>query len=750
VGIRRRLAPMLNNDVDRIKLMNSLLLSMPGSPIIYYGDEIGMGDNIYIGDRYGVRTPMQWSIDRNAGFSRADPQRLYLPVIMDPIYGYQAVNVEAQSRDPSSLLNWTRRILAVRSQYQCFGRGTLEFVRPKNRKVLAYVRTYGRQIVLCVANLSETAQAVELDLAAYRGRVPVELLGRNAFPPIGELPYFLTLAGHGFFWLLLSDSEPAPAWHVERSPAAELPVLVLSGGLNTLVPGAAANAERSVARRTLHQFQQEVLPEFLQQCGWFSHQLCRRPRVTVERAMLWPWHENTALLTFLVVDCEGGARQRYCLPLLPVWEDQASHALRTSEWTLAKIREHARVGVLVDAFADPAFCVALAECFEQQAQLPIGAGTLQFQHGVAFAHVARSELEPVQLLRADLRTTHVILGERWLLRVFRRAEPGVNPALEMTEFLTSHGYRNVAAVLGSAAWSEDAAEPIMLFGLFEHVGHQGDAWTYAANHLERHLNALPTDGQLDLTAPHSLFNAQMRTLGRRLARFHAVLAIDDTLPAFAPEPVSDAAVEAWRQQLLQRAASVQDAVHCALPILLPQIQSLAQRWLAVQPALQARLAQLRPSPAWTVSTRYHGNLQLNEVLLKADDFLLTGFEGGAGYTLDECRRKHSVLRDVASLLRSLDLVGGMALDHANKSRPEFAQRALAAVAAWREQAVAALLQGYDTESIDPLLQPQFGAERRWLLQFFILERALHELQERLEAGRSDVAPSLAALLELCG
>ncbi|HWH85042.1 MAG TPA: maltose alpha-D-glucosyltransferase, partial [Burkholderiaceae bacterium] len=215
LGIRRRLAPLLENDTDRIKLMNSLLLSMRGSPIVYYGDEIGMGDNVFVGDRNGVRTPMQWSPDRNAGFSRADPQRLYLPPIMDAMYGYEALNVEAQSRDQSSLLNWTKRMLAVRQTSHAFGRGQRRFLSPGNRKVLAYLREHGDDSILCVCNLSRSAQPVELDLARFKGRVPVELLGRTAFPPIGELPYLLTLPSYGFYWFRLTvDAEP-PRWHEE-------------------------------------------------------------------------------------------------------------------------------------------------------------------------------------------------------------------------------------------------------------------------------------------------------------------------------------------------------------------------------------------------------------------------------------------------------------------------------------------------------------------------------------------------------
>ena len=234
LGIRRRLAPLMENDLDRIKLMNSLLLSMPGSPILYYGDEIGMGDNFFIGDRNGVRTPMQWSPDRNAGFSRADPQRLYLPPIMDAVYGYQSTNVEAQSRDPSSLLSWTKRMLAVRKTSQAFGRGSRRFLRPGNRKILAYLREFGDDTILCVANLSRSAQPVELNLAPFKGRVPVEMLGRTAFPPIGDLPYLLTISAYGFYWFRLATDAAVPSWHEQIVSVDERPVLVLFDGWTSL------------------------------------------------------------------------------------------------------------------------------------------------------------------------------------------------------------------------------------------------------------------------------------------------------------------------------------------------------------------------------------------------------------------------------------------------------------------------------------------------------------------------------------
>src|SRR5919112_1256154 len=270
LGIRRRLAPLMENDIDTIKLMNSLLLSMPGSPILYYGDEIGMGDNIFLGDRNGVRTPMQWSPDRNAGFSRADPQRLYLPPIMDPVYGYEAVNVEAQAREPGSLLNWMRRMLAVRKTSRAFGRGKLTFLRPGNRKILAYLRELGDEAILCVANVGRSAQPVELDLSRFKGRVPLELLGRTPFPPIGDLPYMLTLPAHGFYWFRLTTDAPVPSWHEERIAPEDLPILILFDGWTSFFRDRVVPWRIAMADKTRTQLEEQVLPRYLRSQRWYA------------------------------------------------------------------------------------------------------------------------------------------------------------------------------------------------------------------------------------------------------------------------------------------------------------------------------------------------------------------------------------------------------------------------------------------------------------------------------------------------
>ncbi len=305
LGIRRRLAPLMQNDRRKIELMNALLLSMPGTPIIYYGDEVGMGDNIYLGDRDGVRTPMQWTPDRNGGFSRADPATLCLPPIMDAVYGYQAVSVEAHSRNLSSLLNWMRRLIGVRQSLSVFGRGSLTFLYPSNRTVIAYVRQHEDVTVLCIMNLSRSAQAVELDLAAFVGRVPVELLGHTAFPVVGVAPYLVTLQGYGFFWFNLTQPPDGGAAVVPIVP--ELVTLVAIGGLASLVEG-----------RNRRIFESDVFPPYLRTRRWFAQKNDDHLRTTLAAAMCFKLGERERCWT--IVEARTKGTVKYSLPLIDEWQ----------------------------------------------------------------------------------------------------------------------------------------------------------------------------------------------------------------------------------------------------------------------------------------------------------------------------------------------------------------------------------------------------------------------------------------------
>jgi maltose alpha-D-glucosyltransferase/alpha-amylase len=744
VGIRRRLAPLLDNDIDRIKLMNSLLLSMPGSPIIYYGDEIGMGDNIYIGDRNGVRTPMQWSIDRNAGFSRADPQQLYLPVIMDPIYGYQAVNVEAQSRDPSSLLNWTRRILAVRRQHHCFGRGELEFVRPQNRKVIAYVRTCEDEIVLCVANLAQTAQAVELDLSKYKGRVPVEMLGRNAFPPVGELPYFLTLPAHGFFWLLLSEDAEPPAWHIERTPATELPVLVLTNGLATLLPD--DGASQIVARRTLQHLEQEVLPEFLRPRSWITRHMGALQSARLGRRSLWRREQKSYLLCYIEARSESGEELDYFLPFTLVWEDSDDGALRTAEWTLAKVREHARVGLLIDAFADPAFCIALTRCASNEESIPFAGGELQFQRTDAFPELPDLQPHDLEYITPEPTNTSVILNDVLFLKAYRLLTRGPHPDIEMTDFLTRAGFKQIAAL--AAAITHVAAQPTVIAAFFARVGHQGDVLNYALNHLERFAVGVYSQAGPG-ESPHELFAAQMHTMGRRVGEMHALLAAPTSDANFAAEPIESTDLERWRRTAQHLATSVLAALERDFLSLPEQARACAHRLDVGREKLLARIGELCEGPVAHLKTRIHTNLHIGKALLSADDVVITGFEGDLSLSVDERRAKHSPLYDVACVLRSFDYARAVALEHASLAGSDMRERLEPALGGWQRTSREAFLQGYRT-GVAGSRQVFEEAEMNRLLTLFEITRALRELRAELAGRPAWITVPGTALLNLIG
>ncbi len=745
VGIRRRLATLLSNDVDRIKLMNALLLSMPGSPILYYGDEIGMGDNIYLGDRNGVRTPMQWSIDRNAGFSRADPQRLFLPVIMDPVYGYQAVNVEAQSRDPSSLLNWTRRMLAVRRQYQCFGRGVLELLRPRNRKILAYVRTHQDEIMLCVANLSQTAQSVELELSRYKGRVPVELLGNNSFPPIGDLPYFLTLPAHGFFWLQLSDVAAAPDWHVERTPATELQVLVFPAGIATLL-GSVPAADRA-ARRTLQQLEEEVLAEFMAPRRWFGGKGAGIASARLGTRELFSSERGRWLISLVDVRLQDGGEQRYFLPLGLAWEEQQDNVMRSGEWTLAKVREGARAGVMVDAFADPAFCLSLIDALERRQRLPFGDGELRFEPTRVFAELALGEREPVQYVGREQSNTSVIVGDHLFLKAYRRSRVGVNPDMELPRFLTEAGFSSIAPLAGAIEYVTAHSPPVTLAAVFAFVRNQGDGWAYALSHLERTAAAEAEASDVD---PHSLFMNQMRTLGRRVGEMHAVLATDTDQEDFRPRRARAEDVARWRHTVLEEMQDTLARVEKRLPGLAEETQNKARELLAARSAIERHIRGFTPMASEIWLTRYHGDLHLGQVLLSADDFLITDFEGEPARSIEERRSKGTPLIDVAGMLRSFDYARAVALERAVSLRPELRDRVAPVFADWCAQACSAFVDGYRRGAGQARSVPQDEQEFLDFTTFFQIAKALYEIRYELDNRPQWLAVPIDGVLNLVG
>jgi maltose alpha-D-glucosyltransferase/alpha-amylase len=753
LGIRRRLAPLLENDPDRIKLMNSLLLSMPGSPIIYYGDEIGMGDNVFLGDRNGVRTPMQWSPDRNAGFSRADPQRLFLPPIMDPVYGFEAVNVEAQARDPASLLNWMKRMLAVRRTSRAFGRGRLTFLKPGNRKVLAYLREHageqGEEAILCVANLGRSAQPVELDLRRYRGRVPVEMLGRTTFPPIGELPYMLTLPAYGFYWFRLAADVEVPRWHEELLPREDVPTLVLFDGWTSIFRNRVVPWRIGMAQKLREQLEQEALPRFLEPQRWYGSKGEKVKRARLGDHALWEAGGRTWLVSLFEVESTAGAAQ-YFVPLALAWDEaEEARARSLAPAIVARVRQLAEVGVLADAFADEPFCREVVAAIGAGREVPAMQGVLRFVPTRAFGEIAGPGVASLQVRRGTGQSSNTVvtLGERLFLKGYRRLQPGVNPEVEVGRFLTEVArFPHCVPLAGSLEHAGADGTVTTLALLQGYVENDGDGWSYTLDYLERFLDARRTAAEPPPPDAHGGFAALMQTLGTRTAELHRALALRTGDPAFDPESFGPADLDAWK-------AKVREALHATVAALESHRREMtvpvrleAQELLAARERLLERIDACGLPRDGTLKARSHGDFHLGQVLLARNDFVIIDFEGEPARTLAERRAKHWPLRDIAGMLRSFDYARWTALRRVAQGDEE-ARRLEPLAAAWVEEAQHAFLDAYAAATRGGEL---FGAfeDVRDLLGLAELEKALYEVRYELGNRPGWVGVPLAGVLAL--
>jgi maltose alpha-D-glucosyltransferase/alpha-amylase len=751
LGIRRRLAPLLENDRARIELMNSLLMSMPGTPVLYYGDEIGMGDNIFLGDRGGVRTPMQWTSDRNGGFSRADPQRLYLPPIQDPIYGFEAVNVEAQAREPSSLLNWTRRLLAVRSSSKAFGRGRLTMLHPGNRKVLAYLREYEDEVILCVANVSRTAQPVELELSSVRGRVPVEMLGRNTFPPIGELPYFLTLPGYGFFWFKLATDAAPPRWHVDRVPADDLPILVLFDGWNSFFRDQVVPWRMALAEKTRRQLERDLLPRFLRQQRWYAAKTEPLERLAIADAAVVRSGDSDWLL--LLADAQGPTEPaRYFVPLSLAFEDVDEERTRAlGALAVAKVRQQAKVGVLADAIGDPLFCRALVGWIGEHREVRARAGTVRFVPTAAFADVVGDSLEGDTSLHRLTNSSNSIslLGDRLFLKAYRRLRPGVFPELEMGRFLTDTvGFQNCVPVAGSVELLGADGQIWTLALLQAQVSNQGDAWSYLVDQL---AHVLEQQGRVAEGAPEGGGGMADRIaiLAQRIAEMHVLLARRTGDPAFDPEPVLQSDLQRWTSTVRAELDRTFQLLALQRTTWAAPLADLAAKVIGAHDDLAARIDHVAQAAPVGLKTRLHGDLHLQQVMIHRDDFLIIDFEGEPQRTLEERRAKHSALRDVAGMLRSFDYARYTAMNQTARSAPEIEQLAPLA-RQWERRVRATFLESYRKVVVaGGLYAEEKGAETAAaLLDLFELEKALYELRYEIDNRPDWVGVPLAGIAEL--
>jgi maltose alpha-D-glucosyltransferase/alpha-amylase len=764
LGIRRRLAPLLGNDRRRIELLNALLLSLPGTPVLYYGDEIGMGENIYLGDRNGVRTPMQWSSDKNAGFSRANPQALYLPIIYDPEYHYEAVNVEAQMQNPHSLLWWMRRVLALRKRWRALGEGKCEFLNPENHKVISYLLRFEQETILMVANLSRFAQPVELDLAAFNGYVPVELFGRMEFPTITDKPYFLTLSPHAFNWFSLELRATAAL------TAGTLGMTTTPGAIRVHGDWLAVLKDKPKAQL------ESRLPDWLRGQPWFSNRARVIKQVTIRETIAVPADGVDTCLVLLQVECVGADAELYALPLafaaggaaLDVGVEQGRGVI--TELVLADSGE---TGVLYDAVGSRAFHVALFELMAGRRRIKDDAGELEGVRSPLFRQIVGKQAPPATTaLKAAQRNSSILFGDRFVLKFFRRLFPGLNPEREMGELFVRHEFAHAQPFAGAVECRTERDEHFTLAVLSGYIPHARTAWDYTLEALGRFyerasagINEGQSAPELDLRSAGLVGDVldapvastvgtyldSARVLGERTAEMHLVFAAETEDRQFAPEPFTPHYVRGLFQSMRNLANQNFRQLRKGLRLLPPETAALARTVCDREPEILECYRTLYRSRLTARRIRCHGDFHLGQLLYTGKDFVLIDFEGDPALPASERIIKRSPLRDVAGMVRSFHYVAWAGLhEHAQRGSldPDRLQPFEPWAWLWYRAVSLAYLRAYFARMTASEVLPQSEQELRLMLRAYLLNHAVHEIGVELAARPDWLHVPLRGILSL--
>ncbi len=767
LGICRRLAPLLNNDRKKIELMNGLLFSLPGTPVIYYGDEIGMGDNFYLGDRNGVRTPMQWSPDRNAGFSHANPQKLYLPPIIDPEYLYESINVENQRNNPHSLLWWMRHTIALRKRFKAFGRGSLEFLQPRNRKVLAFLRRYKDETILVVANLSHAAQQVQLDLAEFQGRVPVELFGRAEFAPIGDGKYYFTLGPHAFYWFSLESERVERLRFRALSPEAVI-------ALPTL-----AETEATLFRKENWFVLEAVLLDYIRGRQWFRGQTRESWALQILDIIPVNSPKFTANLVFIDVVYTQGDPETYILPLTSTPADRAEEIIAEyPHAVIARLKPRGKDGdkesLLIDALVDKDFCTFLTKAIGRRRSFKGRTGEVIASRTRVFRSLqggTEVSLEPVPV-KAEQINTSVVYGDRLILKLFRRIEEGVNPELEIGRFLTERtSFAHVSRVAGALEYQRRKGKTTTLAILQSFVPNEGDAWQYTLDTLNRyfqyvlahptvqvppisqkHLLALlkePTALAQETIGPY-LLSAQL--LGSRTAELHVALASARNDPDFAPEPFSLIYQKSLSHAMRSFATQTLQMLRERSKELPEELRQNAQQILDSEESIMRRFRLIRNRKMSATRIRCHGDYHLGQVLYTGKDFVIIDFEGEPARSLSERRIKRSPLSDVAGMIRSFHYAAHSALLHQSSLalKPEDLPALEHWAQFWYVWVSSSFLMSYLNGVEQARLLPDDPEQLRILLDAYLLEKAIYEIGYELDNRPDWLKVPLQGILQLIG
>lgn len=773
VGIRRRLAPLMEYSRPKIQLMNSLLLSLPGTPIIYYGDEIAMGDNVYLNDRHGVRTPMQWSPERNGGFSQASFEQLFLPPIMDSVAGFQAVNVEQQQLNPSSLLNWMKQIIKLRKRYKVFGRGTIELLNPTNRKVLAFIRKWQDETVLVVANLSRYPQSAELSLDGYDGIAPVEMFGLSTFPRISNAPYPLALGAYQFYWLLLSKVPetlpmPMPGMAEER----RVPSSAASRSAIAIVDTTAIDAFEDLTSGALKaKFESNILPEFIGRQRWYGS---KTKKIKSTRILDWAAFNVPAEkcgLFVVEVETADGAKELYSLYLSVAGGYRAKQLIEHQpRHVVAELRRRSESIAVYDALQSDHFCRKLLQAIGGGQPVRMQNGELETEATNNFARYgAPAESGDIKRVHSEQSNTSIVYGEHCILKLYRKLQQGTNPDYDMSRFLTEQGdFHNVPAVAGALTYRKaDNIQRYMIGLLHQYFVNQGDGWALTVEELRRfyeraetrlHLlckfttegrtlaQLLADDIPVEVQQMMGIYLEDTHKLGLRTGQMHRILASGKPGTAFSAESMTANELAHFAKETSERAEKIYELLAAHTAKAQPPQRDMIAELISMKEEIAGRVQKLTQCSGLK-KIRCHGDLHLGQVLNIFDDFIIFDFEGEPGRSIEERVQKQPALKDVAGMVRSFNYAGFASLFKFAHNRPEDIDQFLPWAMACSTWSAVAFLKGYRTATTGSEVVPGTADEFTRALEPFVVDKAIYEINYELNNRPDWLTIPLVGLLE---
>ncbi len=743
MGIRHRLGPLLDNNRKKIEIMNYLLFSLPGTPIIYYGDEIGMGDNYYLGDRDGVRTPMQWSPDRNAGFSDANPQKLYLPAILDPEYHFESVNVETQQRNPSSLLWWMKRVMSMRKKYKAFSRGDIEFLPLENSKVLVFLRTYEDETILVIANLSRFSQAAELDLREYKDYVPMEVFSQNKFPIIKENPYLFMMGPNGYYWFLLTKEKVGG----EAADGEKSPTVINVNRWENLLTG-----------KGLQTFENSVLPKYLDKCRWFGGKAKTIRKIRVMEGIDIPSKADFFALLLIEVSYNEGLPEVYQLPIAFTPEEKEEEIKNNPPQSyIASISVAGQRGVLYDAVFNSNFRKILFTMMAKKKKLRSAGSELSFYATKETSKLLSNKKDELasRVLGVEQSNSSITYEQSFFLKLYRKLDRTLNPDMEITKFLSEKTkFKHVPKFVGAIEHKISESSPPMVLGMMqEMVPNQGDAWAYINDSLNRYFERVLTTeygkpipkilGDFSNPVGHedvpddfqNLLSAasveRVRLLGIRTGELHMALAsgVDDK--DFRPEGFSLHYQRSLFSSLQSLVRGTYQSLNKNMKKLPDDIQEEAQEILDMRKDVLDCLKNIYARKITTLKIRNHGDYHLGQVLFTGKDFVILDFEGEPARSFSERRLKRSPLRDVAGMIRSFHYAAYNVLFQNDSIRDEDAEELEKWAEQWYHYMSGFFLKAYLETTKGSDFIPKDQEDLNTLLQTFLLEKAVYEVNYEL-------------------